>query len=109
QLAHLSVKEYFLSEQVEVSFSKHLAVFKSHEVISTVCLTYLLSMKKEEGDERWEMNFPLARYAARQWTISAKACEGHDRENIVHDAIMRLFDKKYIYLLWSDLYDENRK
>src|SRR5690606_22304036 len=71
QLAHLSVKEFLMSANVGDTFSEHFTVFRANETIATVCLGYLSSIEGS-GETVIIERFPLAQYASRIWTYSAK-------------------------------------
>lgn len=75
QLAHFSVREYLVSERVELSFRARLAETEARASITEVCLTYMNHFGTLKPAEETLATFPLARYAAENWMKHAKYAE----------------------------------
>jgi hypothetical protein len=77
KLAHFSIKEYLLSDQLfrseKVLSSFHLtSIETSHASISQTCLAYLLHFNAPDSvDINTAVSFPLAHYAAKHWVSHA--------------------------------------
>ncbi|KAE9388110.1 hypothetical protein BT96DRAFT_443763 [Gymnopus androsaceus JB14] len=78
ELAHMSVKEFLLSEHLKSHVSTvvsqfHMQEFLIHKVIVESCLTYLLQFDTEIADTTaWNKEYPISRYAAQNWYKHAK-------------------------------------
>ncbi|KAI1754784.1 hypothetical protein F4782DRAFT_462126 [Xylaria castorea] len=70
QLAHCSVKDYFVSNRLPPNIAEYLVVEAASESITNVCLTYLLRIPQNNPDRQL---YPLARYAAQYWVSHAVA------------------------------------
>jgi len=110
RLAHFSVKEYLVSERIQVGSASRYSLRKIHANVSIAetCLAYLLqfdhpnSLTLQTFEE-----FPLARYAAKYWTQHAQYA-GADM-NAIHLLSVELFlQKKDAYLNLIRLFDPDR-
>ncbi|KAF7982446.1 hypothetical protein HWV62_28591 [Athelia sp. TMB] len=107
KLAHLSVKEYLVSERIQhgaaATFSVNEAL--AHSTMAATCLCYLLRL----GDvllanESIHRSFPLAFYAARHCTSHVKS--GHTDKLFVWQLLIRLFSPGSSALAnWVRLHD----
>ncbi|KAK5689256.1 hypothetical protein LTR17_026392 [Elasticomyces elasticus] len=79
QLAHLSVKEYLLSGQLESSFQDQLQESAARSTIAKVSLVYLLSLDHSLLVKQIKTDFPLSTYAARYWMDNALLDERKDK------------------------------
>ena len=107
------MKEYFTSGYTKnsnvmqvrnLSFNKE----ESDSVISQVCLAYLLQLNTFQSlDVNVENLFPLAKYAARYWTIHACASgKKRSQSSAVYVLMMRLLtDENIAFLNWVRLCD----
>jgi hypothetical protein len=111
-LAHYSVKEYLISEQIRQGRAARYSMHESscNEFLAKGCLGYLLQFQADGClSSETIQNFPFARYSARFWTEHVQATllktESLDR------LIMKLFSiAKGAYLNWVRLYDlDNRQ
>ena len=82
RLAHLSVKEYLLSERIRTQKPEKYALLEnqSHESIAATCLAYLLQFDSTTGSE--SINFdskdsPLLNYAIKWWVTHARVASPH--------------------------------
>jgi len=110
RLAHFSVKEYLVSERIQVGSASRYSLRKIHANVSIAetCLAYLLQFDHPNSLilQSFE-EFPLAIYAAKYWTQHAQYA-GADM-NAVHLLSMELFlQKKDAYLNWIRLFDPDR-
>ncbi|KAL6808739.1 pfs domain-containing protein [Trichoderma camerunense] len=67
QLAHLSVKDYLLSNRVPPSFEKDFNEATARASIAQVCLAYLLELDKILLVTELRQSYWLAQYSARYW------------------------------------------
>lgn len=70
QLAHASVREYLLSEEVIQPFQAHLTEIVARSDLLRMCHTYLCCV-----DWYQEQQYPLARWAIYEWPTHAKYLE----------------------------------
>ena len=89
-LAHLSVKEYLISEELRTSGSSssyyHLDKKLADSVISQECLAYLLQFDTVDGlCEQSEASISFGRYAAQFWTTHGRSDDG-----VIPDAVQSL-------------------
>ncbi|ETS84698.1 hypothetical protein PFICI_02723 [Pestalotiopsis fici W106-1] len=75
QLAHFSVQEYLTSERLEKSVAPRLSHSSASIALTTVCLSYLLSLDYSYRPEEAEKNYPLAEYSAQYWPTHAAITE----------------------------------
>ena len=72
RLAHFSVNEYVVSNRPCIG-RYSLQPRESHDILANCCLVYLLRFEGQEWrDPDCEVDFPLARCAARFWTKHAR-------------------------------------
>ncbi len=67
QLAHFSVKEYFLSSEVEDTFAEALQEANARAVIAETCLIYLLELDASQDVWRLHDAYFLSQFAAMYW------------------------------------------
>lgn len=65
RLAHLSVKEYLLSDQLDAQFAPLLEDIFAQTAIASVCVAYLLSFDHWFPEPEIDASFPFARYCAQ--------------------------------------------
>ncbi|KAL7904360.1 ankyrin repeat-containing domain protein [Trichoderma velutinum] len=75
QLAHLSVKEYLLSDRVPQSFAKDFDEATARASIAQVCLAYLLQLEKIRPVKELRQSLWLAQYSAQYWMDHAVVAE----------------------------------
>lgn len=98
KLAHFSVKEYLVSSQITNGEASHYSIRETdaNVRIARDCLSYMLFFTDDIPEpsifeEEWVCSkFPLARYAARQWTVHARASEQINEESMI-ELITELF------------------
>ncbi|KAL7944309.1 pfs domain-containing protein [Trichoderma barbatum] len=82
QLAHMSVKDYLLSDRVQQSFARDFEEATARACIAQVCLAYLLELDKILPTEELRQSYWLAQYSAQYWmdhaavgeSVSEKSC-----------------------------------
>ncbi|KAL6901665.1 pfs domain-containing protein [Trichoderma evansii] len=67
QLAHMSVKDYLLSNKVQQRFAKDFEEVTARASIAQVCLAYLLELGKIPRTELSQHSYWLAQYSAQYW------------------------------------------
>ncbi|KKP03106.1 hypothetical protein THAR02_04774 [Trichoderma harzianum] len=72
QLAHLSVKDYLLSNRVPQSFAKDFEEATARASIAQVCLAYLLELDKIFPIEELRQSYWLVPRSERNWTYAIK-------------------------------------
>ncbi|KAH6667724.1 hypothetical protein B0J14DRAFT_170784 [Halenospora varia] len=109
RLAHFSVKEYLISDRVRAGpASQYNIQICAEDRIAQTCLIYLLQFKRSILLTLNDIdNFPLARYAAEQWTRHTRAAtEEADR---VNQLSMQLFvSERDAYINWIRLFDSDK-
>jgi len=108
RLAHFSVKEYLVSERIQgnQSAAKYaIEETSAHESIAAVCLAYLLQFDQYDFLTREIVKeFPLALYAARNWTRHARKL-GKDLGSVQVLGHELCLVQKEAYVNWLRLYD----
>ena len=106
KLAHMSVKEYLLSEHRRPVSGFSISTLTSHVMISQTCLTYLLHIGKQKRIASIiQQQFPLAEYAANQWIFHVQSAGG-DSANGLPDLIMDIHDPgSAAFATWIQLYN----
>ena len=89
QLAHSTVKEYLMSNQLDKEFAESFQEVAARVSIATVCVAYLLHLDQEIPIQEVKDAFPLAQYSARYWMVNASVAEGEDE--MVQDLIVDFF------------------
>ena len=107
-LAHLSVKEYIISQRVKDSYyhlDKKLADF----AISRDCLVYLLQFGTVDClCDQSEASISFGRYAAKYWTNHAQSDDGVI-QNDVQKLVTKLFSSSGVcFNNWIALFDVER-
>ncbi|KAL7781695.1 pfs domain-containing protein [Trichoderma afarasin] len=80
QLAHLSVKDYLLSDRVPQSFAKDFNEATARASIAQVCLAYLLELDEILPLEKLRQTYWLAQYSARYWMDHAALVESNSEQ-----------------------------
>ncbi|KAJ4855535.1 ankyrin repeats (3 copies) domain-containing protein [Trichoderma breve] len=80
QLAHLSVKDYLLSNRVPQSFAKDFDEATARASIAQVCLAYVLELDKSFAVEKLRQSYWLAQYSARYWMDHAVMVESSSKQ-----------------------------
>ncbi|KAH8657573.1 ankyrin repeat-containing domain protein [Tricladium varicosporioides] len=106
RLAHFSVKEYLISDRVRtIPAPQYNIQLYAEDRIAQACLIYLLQFNESTLLTLNNIDdFPLARYAAEQWTRHARAAtKDVDR---VSQLITQLFlSERGSYINWIRLFD----
>ncbi|KAF7365667.1 Ankyrin repeat protein [Mycena venus] len=84
-LAHSSVQDYLLLEQENhpnlcFSCPVHITEEAAHQLMAKTCVCYLLHFADNLLNEETFPNYPLAMYAAKNWTYHLLCC--HDRTGL---------------------------
>ncbi|RYP75133.1 hypothetical protein DL771_002594 [Monosporascus sp. 5C6A] len=79
QLAHLSVKEYLMSDRLDSGIAQDFQEATARASIAKVCLAYLLHLDQDAPPEKIRKTFPLAQYSAISWTTHAAVAKGKDK------------------------------
>ncbi|KAF4534640.1 uncharacterized protein LTHEOB_12918 [Lasiodiplodia theobromae] len=116
QLAHFSVKEYLVSDQLmksaceedaaEMSVSRNLAEPLARGSIAEVCLEYLFELKRDLPAKEIRQSFFLAQYSARYWIVHAIVAE--NGSETVRALASKLFLDGSFYKTWCRLYNPDR-
>ncbi|KAF7976850.1 hypothetical protein HWV62_5558 [Athelia sp. TMB] len=112
KLAHLSVKEYLLSEEIKAGAASIFSISDrvSHSVITETCLAYLLNFDQLDSiNEDNIIKFPLATYAAEHWLFHIRCSKNAGRPTL-QAMLLRLFSFPQNGALanWIQLYDPDR-
>lgn len=75
QLAHLSVKDYLLSNRLQQNCAKHFEEATARASIAQVCLAYLLELDEILPIEKLRQSYWLAQYSAQYWMDHAAVGE----------------------------------
>ncbi|KAF8526884.1 ankyrin repeat-containing domain protein, partial [Hysterangium stoloniferum] len=108
KLAHMSVKEYLMSNHYNhpTHSTLYLEERMAHRVISKMCLTYLFQFQdqfspKTMDQKSLERLHPLIQYSASGWILHAN----HSQHGILdkyHNLIMKLFEENSNqFMVWS--------
>ncbi|KAI9766558.1 MAG: hypothetical protein M1839_004885 [Geoglossum umbratile] len=107
RLAHFSVKEYLVSERIQIGPACGYSIRETPANISIAetCLAYLLQFEYSNSlTSRTTEEYPLARYAAQYWTRHARWAEKD--ASTVHLLIMELFlSKSDVCVNWIRLFN----
>ena len=110
-LAHLSVKEYLMSERIKqhgVASRFYLNRKSADTVISRACLGYLLQFEKPKvWDKQRLREFPLARYAAKFWLFHARSEDNTIDDSVQPLIINLLHPGSGQFLNWVQLFDND--
>ncbi|KAH7080197.1 hypothetical protein BKA63DRAFT_541158 [Paraphoma chrysanthemicola] len=71
RLAHYSVKEYLVSDRLDINFAAHFQQGTARSAIAKVCLAYLLHFEEKFTTTYIKQHFPFAVYAAKYWMANA--------------------------------------
>ncbi|KAF7976481.1 hypothetical protein HWV62_6755 [Athelia sp. TMB] len=78
KLAHVTVKDFLLSENISTSPARYFSinVALAHSSISQTCLAYLVQVGTLDSlCDKTIKDFPLARYAAEYWPFHLRECK----------------------------------
>jgi len=105
RLAHYSVKEYLISDQVSHGpASKYDIAVEPDKSIAQICLLYLLYFS-EPSLSTYDMHakFPLLGYAVENWTLHARAAERYTKE-VALLSMELLQSEKHAFINWLSLH-----
>ena len=105
QLAHFSVKEYLVSEQVQETFREGMTETNARGSIARVCLSYLSHLDNNRSVVETKTEFPLARYSAQYWMVHARPAE---TENVQESILKFFLQQGQAYAVWGKLFDPDR-
>ncbi|KZP23295.1 hypothetical protein FIBSPDRAFT_858564 [Athelia psychrophila] len=114
KLAHFSVKEYLISEQIlsGAAAKFHTTEALSHSALAQICLAYLLHFDKPDSLSTENLlSLPLARYAAQHWVAHFhSASSDHGNVAALQQLPVLLFEPSPSHVMrnWLCLYDEER-
>ncbi|PYI25618.1 hypothetical protein BP00DRAFT_461676 [Aspergillus indologenus CBS 114.80] len=102
RLAHFSVKEFLLSEQV--SHWCHLSEMLGHRAILSQILSRILT-EKEELTYEIAMSKPLLLYGSKSWPDHFRQLESLTPDSIpeIYLMLLELFTERVVYLNWHRL------
>jgi ankyrin repeat protein len=104
RLAHLSVKEYLLSDRIIPPFVGVLSEISSRAAIATLCLAYLSELSHSMSLNDLRARFAFAEYSAMHWTKHAHAAGEGDE--FLRQQILRFFQEKgTAFSICYSLYD----
>ncbi|KAI9735737.1 MAG: hypothetical protein M1818_006345 [Claussenomyces sp. TS43310] len=106
RLAHFSVKEYLVSDQIRIGPVSQFDIRQcAEDRMAQTCLIYLLQFKEPTLLTPDNIDgFPLARYAANYWPRHARAAT-EDADQVNHLSIKLFQSKRDAFLNWIRLYD----
>jgi ankyrin repeat protein len=109
-LAHFSVKEYLMSERIQISAAcrYHVTEKCANILIAQICLAYLLQFNTKDCLNKSTIrNYPLADYAALYW-IKHACPQGGTELTELQPLIMELLQaSRNPYLNWLQIYETN--
>ncbi|THW42121.1 hypothetical protein D6D22_05067 [Aureobasidium pullulans] len=90
RLAHFSVKEYLISDNVRnANYQAWLIQPIAAASVASVLLTYLLCLEMETAEDEIASAYPLAFYAAKHWTYFGRVADSEDtRLHILIDKLL---------------------
>ena len=94
KLAHMSVKDYLLSEHIAKGPARYFSLNAkiAHSVITENCLAYLLHFGTLDSlSGAAVISFPLARYAAEHWSLHMRLCENTSPSESLQKLLSHLF------------------
>lgn len=106
QFAHLSIKEYLMSNQLDQHIAKDLEETAARDSIAEVCLAYLLELPHSLSTTEIRQSFPLAQYCAQYWASHVAFAESSSES--VRTLMMELFSNQSAYETCYRLYDPER-
>ncbi|THZ76160.1 hypothetical protein D6C85_02431 [Aureobasidium pullulans] len=103
-LAHFSVKEYLISDNVRnANYQARLIQPIAAASIASVLLTYLLCLEKEIAQDKLASAYPLAFYAAKYWMHFGRVADSEDTR--LHILIDKLLLEPGRRSRWLSVYD----
>ena len=117
-LAHSSVLEYLISEQIRESEAQefHLDPASADTSLARQCVSYLCSPKLQSGycvgeteiDDRYE-DMPLLDYAVESWPVYAQRIEKRDIDGVTRQLLLQFFETSKLprcgnFGAWVQLY-----
>ncbi|KAL6690191.1 ankyrin repeat-containing domain protein [Trichoderma pleuroticola] len=106
QLAHLSVKDYLLSNRVPQSFAKDFKEATARASITQVYLAYLLELDGNLPVEKVRQSYWLAEYSAQYWMHHAVVVDSGSRQLCA--LIKEFFSREDAWTICYTLYDPDR-
>lgn len=106
QFAHLSIKEYLMSNQLDQHIAKDLEETAARASIAEVCLAYLLELPHSLSTTEIRQSFPLAQYCAQYWASHAAFAESSSES--VRTLMVGFFSNQSAYETCYRLYDPER-
>jgi ankyrin repeat protein len=106
RLAHFSVKEYLVSEEIQIgTITYSIREISANVSIAEICLAYLLQFNRTDSlTSRTIEDFPLARYAAEYWTQHARVAARD--VGVINLPNMELFlSNRDVQINWIRLFD----
>ena len=112
QFAHMSVKEYLLSDRSQMLIPSSIAINAalSHSHITQMCLTYLLDFNSGKAASAFKYEaFPFLAYSALHWMTHLKSIPDTERK-AVEALLVRLFspENENSLMKYLNLYDPNK-
>ncbi|RAH77145.1 hypothetical protein BO86DRAFT_347911 [Aspergillus japonicus CBS 114.51] len=103
RLAHFSVKEFLLSEQV--THWCHMSEILGHRLILDQMLTHILA-EEEDLSLMAAMSKPLLRYSSENWPDHLRKLESLKPDPLqeIYSMLIKLFTEPLIYHNWQRLY-----
>lgn len=107
QLAHFSVKEYLMSNQLNKHLTQYFQEMVARALIAAVCLAYLLHLDQDLLVHKIRGDFPLAQYCTQYWMGHAAVGKGENK--VLHRLTMEFFlHRKGSYINWYYIYDPDQ-
>ena len=108
KLAHFSVQEYLVSEEIKSSEASKFGIINivPDHFIAEVCLQYLYYYDESDSktiSEKDLETFPLLEYVSRFWYIHAKAIPSEIQK--LTDSILRLFLSDTAFVSWLRVHE----
>src|ERR1700733_6971090 len=94
KLAHLSVKEYLVSERIQkgIASSFSISAEVSHSLIAQTCLAYLLQFDSPNCiNSSTIQSFPLAVYAGKHWILHMQSGD-NENSQAIQKMILKLLE-----------------
>ncbi|KAF5857290.1 hypothetical protein ETB97_005974 [Aspergillus alliaceus] len=107
RLAHLSVKEFLVSDRIRTGPAKHCALSArdAHAVTARDCLAYLLQFRcPYTSIPDTVKSSPLLSYATNYWPMHV-TLSGQDTRDACYPLVLELFNSKTAYLNWASFLD----
>ncbi|KAI0446128.1 ankyrin repeat protein [Xylaria telfairii] len=106
RLAHFSVKEYLVSDNLEPGIAPDFQLSTAKASLSKVCLIYLLSLNHGLSLQSIRELYPMALYSARYWTNHAIAAENADHS--ITEMVVKFLSCRAAYEICYQLHAPDR-